>query len=90
MKYLKLLIWLTVFAVSMALLESAVVIYIRELLYPEGFQFPLMTLESRLAITEILREIATILMLMAVGILSGRTFAERFAIFIYSDRKSVV
>ena len=31
---------LTWFAVSMAYLEAAVVIYLRELYYPDGFHFP--------------------------------------------------
>lgn len=68
----------------MGFLESAVVIYIRELIYPDGFGFPLAAMESRLAVTEILREAATMVMLLVVGVMAGRNTAERFAWFIYS------
>ncbi len=33
--------WLTVFAIAMAYLESAVVVYLRALYYPQGFDFPI-------------------------------------------------
>ena len=71
------------FSIAMALLESSVVVYIRELLYPEGFGFPLVEMKPMLAITEISREAATIIMLVMVGILAGRTFIQRFAWFIF-------
>jgi len=32
-------LWITLFAIGMAFLESAVVIYLRALYYPEGFAF---------------------------------------------------
>ncbi|MCK7540484.1 MAG: hypothetical protein MZV63_61130 [Marinilabiliales bacterium] len=32
--------WLAVFAVAMGFLEGIVVVYLRELYYPEGFDFP--------------------------------------------------
>ena len=35
------LIWLTVFAIAMGFLETTVVVYLREILYPNGFSFPL-------------------------------------------------
>jgi hypothetical protein len=74
----------TIFAIAMALLESAVVIYLREIMYPDGFSFPLSPIQPQLALTELLREAATIIMLFCIGIMSGRTFSQRFAWFIYS------
>lgn len=71
------------FSIAMAFLESAVVIYIRELLYPDGFDFPLATMDSSLALTEILREAATIIMLVGAGVIAGKTFSQRFAWFIF-------
>lgn len=68
----------------MGLLESAVVIYMRELLYPGGFSFPLSPIPERLAVTELLRELATLVMLVGVGVVAGRYFPERFAWFIFS------
>jgi hypothetical protein len=67
----------------MAFLESAVVVYIRELLYPDGFGFPLATMEPSLALTEILREAATIIMLAGAAVVTGKTFSQRFAWFLY-------
>jgi hypothetical protein len=84
MKIGRALLWVTLFAIAMAFLESAVVIYIRELLYPEGFGFPLVTLQSNLAKTEMFREVATIVMLLAIGYISGDTNLKRFAHFIYA------
>ena len=78
------LIWVTLFAIAMGLLESAVVIYMRELLYPGGFAFPLSPIPERLAVTELLRELATLVMLVGVGVLAGRSLPERFAWFIFS------
>lgn len=81
---LKYLFWLTLFAVAMAFLEGAVVVYLRELYYPEGFQFPLRAIEKNIVIVEILREAATMIMLLSVAILAGKKGIESFAWFIYS------
>ncbi len=78
------LIWITFLAVSMAFVESAVVIYLRELYYPAGFDFPMVPMPGKIAMTEILREIATLIMLLAMGFLAGRNARQRFAWFIYS------
>jgi hypothetical protein len=77
-------IWLTLFSISMAFLESAVVVYLREIYYPEGFKFPLVPIESKIAVTELIREFATMVMLLGIGILVGKSKIERFAYFIYS------
>ncbi|PIV62402.1 MAG: hypothetical protein COS14_02175, partial [Bacteroidetes bacterium CG02_land_8_20_14_3_00_31_25] len=80
----KRLLWLTLFSIAMGLLESAVVIYLRELYYPDGFVFPLQIVSRTVAITEFFRELATLIMLMAVGYLTGKNLNQRFACFIYS------
>lgn len=80
----KTLTWVAIFSIAMGLLESAVVIYLRELYYPQGFSFPLSAMQDKVAITEILREAATLIMLIAIGIISGKTATEKFAYFIYS------
>jgi len=83
-KTIPLLLWVTIFSIAMAFLETAVVIYLRELLYPEGFKFPLAPMPAQLVLTEILREAATILMLLGAGVMAGKTFSSRFAWFIYA------
>jgi len=80
----KILFWVTLYAVAMGFLESSVVIYLRELIYPHGFSFPLVPLHRELAAVELWREAGTIIMLIAVGILAGRNRSEKFAWFLYS------
>ena len=72
---------LLLFAVAMAYLESAVVVYLRAIYYPEGFSFPLKALEPDRALVEIGRELSTVIMLAAVAYLAAAAFYERFAAF---------
>jgi len=83
MKLQKKLLILTAFAIAMGFLETAVVVYLRDILYPEGFKFPLSPVSPDLAITELLREVATMVMLLTVGALASRRFSTGFAWFIY-------
>ena len=76
-------LWLTLFSIAMGFLESAVVVYLREIYYPNGFGFPLVALSGKIAFTELLREVATVIMLIAAGYLGGQFFRHRFAWFIY-------
>jgi hypothetical protein len=78
------IITITAFAIAMGFLESVVVIYLREILYPGGFEFPLSPVPADLALTELLREVATLVMLVTIGILAARRFSTGFAWFIYS------
>ena len=80
----KTLFWVALFGIAMGFLESAVVIYLRKLYYPDGFTFPLTPMPNDIAVVEIWREAATIVMLIAVGILAGKNRAEKFAWFIFS------
>lgn len=75
---------MTLFCIAMAMLESSVVIYLRELYYPTGFQFPLKATSYTIAVTELFRELATLIMLLGIGMLAGKNKSERFAWFIYS------
>src|ERR1043165_7307459 len=78
------LLWLTLFSIAMGFLESSVVIYLRALFYPHGFEFPLVLMPNYMAAVELLREAATIIMLASIGIIAGRNTAQRFAFFVYS------
>ena len=80
----KTLLWITILTVAMGMVESAVVIYLRELYYPEGFKFPLKLTSTNVAMTEVIRGLATMIMLLAIGNLAGKSRHERFAWFIYS------
>jgi hypothetical protein len=79
----KILISLAVFSIAMGFMESAVVVYLREIYYPDGFAFPLQPIDKGIGVTEILREAATIIMLICAGIFTGRTNTEKFGFFIY-------
>jgi len=83
MKLRRLLIIITTFAIAIAFLESAVVVYLREIMYPGGFEFPLSPFPVNLAITELFRELATLVILVTIGILAGRRFSTGFAWFMY-------
>jgi hypothetical protein len=80
----KTLLFLSLFAISMGFLETSVVVYLRKLYYPSGFQFPLVHIPNDIAGVEILREAATISMLLLAGILAGSNASSRFAFFLYS------
>jgi hypothetical protein len=81
--YINKLFFLFLFAIAMAFVESAVVVYLRAIYYPEGFAFPLQSLTDYKIIIEVCREVATIVMLMAVAHISGKKFWERFAYLIF-------
>ncbi len=78
------IIIITAFAIAMGFLEAAVVVYMREILYPDGFEFPLSPIPVNLALTELFREVATLIMLVTIGFLAARKFSTGFAWFIYS------
>ena len=80
----KTIFWITVFAASMGYFESAIVIYLRQIVYPGGFAFPLQPISKELATTEIIREAFSLLMLISVSMLTGKTATRRFAYFIFS------
>ncbi|MHC4105998.1 MAG: hypothetical protein ACYSR9_13735 [Planctomycetota bacterium] len=75
-----------VFSIAFAYIESAVVVYLREIFYPDGFTFPLTTfglspLWKRLLLTEIGREAATIVLIFTGSWLVGKNRHQRFAYF---------
>ncbi len=82
-KYVSKIILLSLFAVAMGYFEAAVVVYLRDLLYPGGFSFPLQDMPVRIIVIELFRELSTMVMLVAVAALSGRRFWERFGVFIF-------
>lgn len=84
MNFKNLLLTVTLFSVAMGFMETAVVVYLRELYYSDGFKFPLVAIDHQIALTEILREAATIIMLIGIGIIAGKNKIQRFAWFIFS------
>ncbi len=72
------------FSISMAFVEAAVVVYLRLQYYPEGFSFPLIEVPTHIGLIEVIREVATIIMLVSVSWLAGRRLLERFAYFAFA------
>ena len=75
-----------VFSIAFAYIESAVVVYLRAIFYPDGFTFPiamfgLSPLGKRLLLTEIGREAATIVIIFTSSWLFGKNRRQRFAYF---------
>lgn len=74
---------LAVFGIAMGFLEAVVVVYLRQLYYPEGFSFPLRLMAPEAFPLESIREFSTIVMLVCIGFVAGRNFPERFAWGLY-------
>lgn len=75
-----------VFAIAFAYIESAVVVYLRAIFYPDGFGFPLAgfgdsVLWRRLFLTEVGREAATLVLILTGAWLFGGNRRQRFAYF---------
>ena len=75
---------LTIYAVAMAYVESAVVVYLRTIYYPHGFDFPLALMPPDMMAIEVGREAATLIMLLAAAVLAGADRWERFLAFCLS------
>lgn len=76
------LLWTAVFGLGFGWVEAAVVVYLRAIVYPDGFALPLAPIAPPLAVVELVREAATIAMLAAVAMLAGRTRWQRFSAFL--------
>ena len=76
------LFWLTLFSVGFAMVEAAVVIYLRQLLQVEGSNINLSGIPREIFTVEIVREFTTLIMLTSVGVLAGSRPMGRFGSFI--------
>jgi hypothetical protein len=78
---IKKIVWITFFAIAMAYMESAVVVYLRAIYYPGGFIFPITLASTQHSLIEIGREAATIVMLYSVAALAFSKGINRFSAF---------
>jgi len=81
-------VWVAIFSIAFAWVESAVVVYLRTIYFDGGFSFPLTInyengqhVFNPLVRIEFGREIATIIILSAVGIIAGKKPFHRFCFF---------
>jgi hypothetical protein len=77
----KKLILSALFALAMAYMESAIVIYLREFYYPEGFIFPLKDIPVHILLIETGREAATIVILFIFAKIMANNGRETIAFF---------
>jgi hypothetical protein len=76
-------LWSAILFLALAYIESAVVVYLRALYYPQGFDFPLKEMSLSIYLTEVGREVATIVVLLAVAYLVEKTRTGRLFLFLY-------
>ena len=81
MGLLRRLFWLFVWGITFGFIESSVVVYLRALYYPEGFAFPLVPIEPKILLNEIVREAATLLIIWATATLSFERMQSKVAAF---------
>jgi hypothetical protein len=81
---LRIWIWVALFAIAFAYVESAVVVYLRKIYFESAFEFPIATMWENgrhvlepLILVEMGRETATIVMLAAAEILAGANGLQR-------------
>lgn len=79
------LLVLALFAIAMAHVEAALVVYLRELYYPDHPRmiFPLRLLHPAHLGIELARETATVVMILAVALLAERGVTRVFAAFVF-------
>lgn len=83
---LKRLCIVVVFSIAFGYIEAAIVVYLRQIFHPDGFNFPMTVfgigpLWKRFLLTEIGREAATIVLTFTGAWLFGRNRQQRFAYF---------
>lgn len=87
-KIWEVVIALSAYTIAMALVESAVVIYLRELYYPSGFFIQsaedLAVIPYRILRIELWREMATIIMLIAISYLTFQKVKEKILAFVFA------
>ena len=77
--------WVAIFALAMAYAEAAVVVYLRRIYGITDLVRDVATYDPALAVVEAGREAATLVMLVATGLVAGRTRQARagFALFAF-------
>ena len=71
-----------IFSIAMAALESSVVVYLRAIYYSDGFTVAFKLIDQKILMVELLRELATLVMIWAVAYLTGKNRYERLAYFL--------
>ena len=84
LKFTRNILWLALFAIAMAQVEAALVVHLRAVYYP-GHPlriFPLELMSHRDLGMELVRELATLVMILTVALLAGQGPTRVFAAFV--------
>ena len=84
---LKRFVIVIIFGIAFGYIEAAVVVYLREIFHPNGFNFPLTDFgtilqQKTILLTEIGREAATIVLIITGSWLFGKNIRQRIAYFL--------
>lgn len=84
MKLTRNIICLTIFSIAMAHVEAVLVVHLRTIYYPDNpLQiFPLELMSHRDLAMELVRELATVVMILSVALLAEKGFTRIFAAFV--------
>jgi len=73
--------WLMVWGIAFGMIEAAVVIYLRKIYYPNGFDFPIVWADFDVALVEIVREFATLVLMWSLATLLHKKLVNKIAVF---------
>ncbi len=76
--------WVGLFAIAMAYLESAVVVYLRRIYGISDLILSVPPFDPQIGAIELGRELATLVMLLTVGWVAGRKFQSRLGLAIFA------
>ena len=71
------ILWVAVFSIAMAYLEAAVVVYLRRVYGINDLMLQVPPFDGQIAMIEVGRELATLVMLLCIGWIAGNTIQSR-------------
>ena len=76
-------IWISIYAITMAYLEAAAVVYLRQI-YGIGKDITIaLKFDPLVGMTEVGREVATMMMILAVAVIAGNSKRSRIGFFLF-------
>jgi hypothetical protein len=82
--YRKKLLYVAIYAIGMAYLEAAIVVYLRRFYGITDLMTSAPPFDPQISLIEVGRELATLIMLLAVGLLSGKRLQSKIGFAIYA------
>ena len=76
--------YVAIYAIGMAYLEASIVVYLRKLYGISDLMISVPAFDPMVSIIELGRELATLIMLLAVGLVSGKKFQSQIGFSLYA------